>query len=144
MERVSLLSGETLLLGRTLEAVEDQARPEKLPPGVGPYLDSSQTKLTGQTAAAPAGTVQGLPTAAETVTVNGTPTKYQRHWYVGLCWQLRTGGACTNVAPALQASRVPMYRIVVAITWASKDCPTRLCSHVAAMLAERELTDPTF
>jgi type II secretory pathway pseudopilin PulG len=139
-ERVSLLSGETLLLGRTRTAVLAQYRA----PGVDAYLDPTRTQLTWQAAAAPAATVQGLPTAAETITVNGAPTKYQRHWYVGLCWQLRTGGECTVVPAVQQAARIPMYRIVVAVTWSSKDCSNARCAYVAAMLAERELTDPTF
>jgi type II secretory pathway pseudopilin PulG len=139
-ERVSLLSGETLLLGRTRTAVLAQYRA----PGVDAYLDPTRTQPAWQTAAAPAGTVQGLPTAAETITVNGAPTKYQRHWYVGLCWQLPTGGECTVVPATQQASRIPMYRIVVAVTWPSKDCAAGRCAYVAAMLAERQLDDPTF
>ena len=139
-ERVSLLSGETLLLGRTRTAVLGQYRA----PGVDAYLDPTRTQLTWQAAGASAAAVQGLPTAAETITVNGAPTKYQRHWYVGLCWQLRTGGECTVVPAAQQASRIPMYRVVVAVTWTSKDCSAARCAYVAAMLAEREITDPTF
>jgi prepilin-type N-terminal cleavage/methylation domain-containing protein len=141
MERVSLLPGSTLLVGRSQQAVVNQWRAV----GVDAFVNQTTTQLAWQApgTSAPPG-VEGLPTTAEAIKVNGTPTKYQRHWYVGLCWQPRTGGDCVVVPAAQQATRVPMYRVVVAITWRSKDCGGDTCQYVSAMLTERQLEDPTF
>lgn len=86
-----------------------------------------------------------LPTTAQPVPLDGR--NLSRTFYVGACWQPRaTGGAgsCT-AAPIVQRSGlVAMYRVVVAITWAGKDCTGGRCSYVATTLVSRSGTDPTF
>jgi type II secretory pathway pseudopilin PulG len=141
MEYVSLLSGSTVLLGRTKADVLGQWRS----PGAAGYLDPAVTELAWEDPGTPAAsTVPGLPTTAQTITVGGAPTKFQRHWYVGQCWQATSGGDCVVVPDAARATLVPMYRIVVSIVWRSRDCAAGQCEYVAALLTEQQIEDPVF
>ncbi len=141
MDHVSQLPGDNVLLGRTEQEVRAQWRA----PGVETYLDPGRTELAWQNPALPASPAEpALPTTPERIEVNGETTHYQRWWYVGLCWQPPAGGDCVVVPPEQRDSAVPMFRIVVAVTWPSPDCPESRCEHVAAMLAERTLHDPTW
>jgi prepilin-type N-terminal cleavage/methylation domain-containing protein len=136
MDYVSQLPAQKVLLGRTQTAVQTE-------PGVSTYLSS--TELSWQDQSLPASTtVQGLPTAPETIRLTGDSTPYQRWWYVGSCWQPAAGGSCVVVAAAQQAHYVQMYRIVVAITWPSPDCAGKQCQYAASMLTEATLDDPTW
>lgn len=141
MDYVSQLPGDNVLLGRTQQAVQAQWQA----PGVPAYLDPARTELAWQDPATPASaSVQGLPTTPERITVNGTATKFQRWWYVGLCWEPHGGGDCVVVPSQNRAQSVAMFRIVVAIIWPSPDCANSQCQYVGAMLAERSLDDPTW
>ncbi|WP_067499026.1 prepilin-type N-terminal cleavage/methylation domain-containing protein [Actinoplanes sp. TFC3] len=141
MDYVSQLPGENLVLGRTQAAVQDEWQA----PGVSTYLDPARTTLVWQDTTLPASsTVQGLPTAPETMQMSGDETPYQRWWYVGLCWQAKAGGDCTVVPSVLRSQYVAMYRVIVAITWPSPACTTGQCQYLATMLTESTLDDPTW
>lgn len=141
MDYVSQLPGANVLLGRTQAEVEAQWQA----PAASTYLDPARTELAWQDPALPeSSAVQGLPTAPETIQLTGAATPYQRWWYVGHCWQTATGGDCVVVPPSQRGQRVQMYRIVVAVTWRSPDCPGHQCQHVATMLTESTLDDPTW
>jgi type II secretory pathway pseudopilin PulG len=138
VEKASLLPGSAVLTGRSQQDVVSQWRA----PGVDAHLQ--HTELVWENPDVAAAASQALPTTVDPVLLGGDPTKFRRSWYVGVCWQPVNGGACVVVAPALQAGRIKMYRIIVAVTWSSKDCSGGLCSHVAATLTIHDQEDPTF
>jgi prepilin-type N-terminal cleavage/methylation domain-containing protein len=143
MDYVSQLPGDNVLLGRTQAAV--QAEWSLLNPIAGTYLDTTRTDPAWQDPTLPvSSSVQGLPTAPETIQLTSDSVPYQRWWYVGSCWQAKTGGDCVVVSSALRSLYVPMYRVVVVITWASPACAANRCQYVAAMLTESTLDDPTW
>jgi prepilin-type N-terminal cleavage/methylation domain-containing protein len=140
MERVSLLTGRSVLQGRTDGAVAAQwAAPA---PGVGVYLDPAKTERAADESDPP-GEVQ-LPTTPEPVLVGGQPSRYRQSFYVGRCWQPPRAGECVVVPEAQRAGRIPMYRVVVAVTWNSKACAQNRCSYVTAVLLGANVDDPTF
>jgi type II secretory pathway pseudopilin PulG len=139
MERVRLLGGSALLGGRTQTAVNSQW----VAPGVSPYLDTALTILAWSTEAAVPG--MSLPTTPEKVILADTATDFQRSWYVGRCWaQATTDSDCRVVPEVSRPSRVPMYRVIVAITWQNNRCPSNQCNFVTATLMTVATTDPTF
>jgi prepilin-type N-terminal cleavage/methylation domain-containing protein len=139
MERVSLLTGRSVLQGRSDAAVAAQwAAPA---PGVGAYLDPAKTDRAWDESGAPEA---ALPTVPQPVTVGGQPSRYRQSFYVGRCWQPLRAGECVVVPEADRAARIPMYRVVVAVTWNSKDCAASLCSYVTAVLIGANAADPTF
>jgi len=141
MDYVSQLPGDNVLLGRTQAGVQGEWQA----PAAAGYLNGASTQPAWQDPSLPASpAVQGLPTAPETIQLTSDSTPYQRWWYVGLCWQRTTGGDCTVVSTVLQAGYVPMYRVVVVITWNAPDCGTGKCQYVASMLTESTLDDPTW
>ncbi|GAA0814091.1 type IV pilus modification PilV family protein [Spirilliplanes yamanashiensis] len=142
MERVSLLTGAALLAGRTEQAVRQQVRA----PGVDAYLDPAKTALVWQDPAATGGPAAALslPTSPQPVLVGGAPTKFRQSWYVGECWRPASGGDCVVVPADQRAGRVHLYRVVVAVTWPSRDCPGGTCAQVTAMLRAPGSADPTF
>jgi prepilin-type N-terminal cleavage/methylation domain-containing protein len=141
MERVRLLTGSALLASRTRGGVQGQWRA----PGVAPYLDPTKTQLTWDDPANPGPVpAQALPTGPEPVTIGGSPTRFSQSFYVGLCWEPPDTGECTVLPAAQQATAIPMYRVVVAVTWSSTDCAAGQCSYVTAVLVGRDLDDPTF
>jgi prepilin-type N-terminal cleavage/methylation domain-containing protein len=141
MDYVSQLPGDNVLLGRMQTAVQAEWKA----PGVSTYLDSTRTELAWQDPSLPtSSSVQGLPTTPETIRMTGNATSYQRWWYVGSCWQAKTGGDCVVVSSSLRSQYVQMYRIVAAITWSSSDCTSNQCQYLATMLTESTLDDPTW
>ncbi len=138
VERATLLPGGAVLTGRSEQDVANQWRA----PGVDVYLQHTQLAWEEPDVAAAA--TQALPTTVDPVLVGGDPSKFRRSWYVGVCWQPVNEGACVVVPEALRAGRIKMYRIIVAVTWSSKDCPGGLCSHVATTLTIHDQEDPTF
>ena len=141
MDYVSQLPADNILLGRTQAAVQAEWQA----PAAAGYLDTTKTQPAWQDPSLPASaTVQGLSTTPETIQLSTGATPYQRWWYVGLCWQPKTGGTCTVVATLLQSLSVKMYRVVVAITWPAPDCTGGLCQYATAMLTESTLDDPTW
>ena len=140
MDYVSQLPADNILLGRTQAAVQAEWQA----PAAAGYLDATKTQPAWQDPTLPASAVQGLPTTPEAIQLTTGATPYKRWWYVGVCWQPKTGGDCTVVATALQSLYVKMYRVVVAVTWAAPDCATSLCQYASAMLTESSLDDPTW
>jgi prepilin-type N-terminal cleavage/methylation domain-containing protein len=141
MDYVSQLPGPNVVLGRTSSAVQSEwALASSQAPGVGAYLAKTAQASQDPSVPAPA-SVQGLPTTPETVQLTGDSTPYKRWWFVGTCWQPKTGGDCVLAAAA---GSVQMYRVIVAITWPSPNCTAGLCQYVAAMLTESTLEDPTW
>jgi prepilin-type N-terminal cleavage/methylation domain-containing protein len=138
VERVHLLSGSSLLSGRTQAAVNAQY----VAPGVSAYLNTTLTTLVWSTEAAITGL--SLPTTAQQVPVAGSNTIFQLYFYVGECWALATDTSCKVVAATLRASRIPMYRVVVAVTWPGSRCAANLCSFVTSTLMAANTADPTF
>ena len=139
MERVSLLNGAALVQGRTQTAVQAQW----WAPGVEAYLGAGKTELVWSDApAAPGAAV--LPTAPDPVFIAGSASKFSRSWYVGACWQPRRAGECVAVPVSHRPGLVPMYRVVIAVTWRSKDCAADLCSYATATLVGADQQDPTF
>jgi prepilin-type N-terminal cleavage/methylation domain-containing protein len=138
IERVHLLSGSAVLSGRTQAAVTAQY----VAPGVSTYLDPTLTALVWSTE--PAITGLSLPTTAQQVQVAGTNTIFTLYFYVGQCWALATDTSCKVVAAALRASRIPMYRVIAAVTWPGSRCSAGLCSFVTSTLMTANANDPTF
>ena len=137
VERATLLPGRAVLAGRSEQDVLNQWRA----PGVDVHLQHTELAWeSSSVAAAP----QALPTTVDPVLVGGEPSKFRRSWYVGVCWQPVNGGPCVVLPSALQAGQIKMYRIIVAVTWSSRDCSGGLCSHVAATLTIHDQEDPTF
>jgi type II secretory pathway pseudopilin PulG len=88
-----------------------------------------------------------LPVTPETVTVAGT--MYQRYWYVGACALPADGTTdsttdlCTSAA-LTDAEAVPVFRVVVAITWPDKNCAGSTCVFVTSSLVSSEPEEPVF
>ena len=139
MERTSLLPGAAVLSGRSETAVRTQHHA----PGVDTYLAPTLTEPAWQTPADEPTTLS-LPTTPEPVTIGGTPSKYHRSFYVGTCWRPLTGGDCVVVPASDRPAHQLMYRVVVAITWPSRDCTGGTCSYVTALLHAPTTADPTF
>jgi prepilin-type N-terminal cleavage/methylation domain-containing protein len=141
MDYASQLPGPNVLLGRTQAAVQNEWQA----PAASTYLDPARTQQAWQDPSLPAtSVVQGLSAAPETIQLTSDSVPYRRWWYVGSCWQAKTGGDCTVVSIPLQSLYVPMFRLVVVITWNSPDCTSSQCQYVAAMLTESTLDDPTW
>jgi prepilin-type N-terminal cleavage/methylation domain-containing protein len=141
MDYVSQLPGENVLLGRTEQAVRAQWRAS----AAQAHLHPTRTELAWHNpATATPSPIQTLPTTGQPIEINGDATPYERWWYIGRCWQPPTGGDCV-VMPAHQRDQsVAMFRIIVAITWPSPDCPDHQCQYATAMLTEHHMQDPTW
>ncbi len=138
MEQVHLLNATAVLSGRTQTAVNSQW----VAPGVSAYLAATVTAPTWSTDPAIPG--MSLPTTPQQVTIAGANTIFQESWYVGGCWAQSTGATCSVVAAALRPTLIPMYRVIVAITWPDAHCAANLCSLVTVSLLPASTTDPTF
>jgi prepilin-type N-terminal cleavage/methylation domain-containing protein len=91
------------------------------------------------TAAIGAGAAATLPTTGQPTVVNGLT--YTQNWYVGSCWQPLGGGNCGKVNTTGYAS---FYRVVVAVTWQDKVCPSSNCVFIATTLVSNSGSDPLF
>ncbi|HEX8343315.1 MAG TPA: putative Ig domain-containing protein [Actinoplanes sp.] len=80
-----------------------------------------------------------LPTTAEAVTRNGVG--YERHFYLGACWQPATGDTCGTTQGA---GHLAFFRVVVAVTWSSRQCAPIRCSYVTTLLVSSSPNDPVF
>ncbi|MEV4640931.1 type II secretion system protein [Actinoplanes sp. NPDC049548] len=144
MDYVSQLTGKNVLLGRTKSLVDEQVK--DMVPGVEVYFDKDQhiTKLAYENPAdATSSDLKPLSTKGETVLVSSIATPYERSYYVGRCWQKKNGGLC-DAPDSPPSDAVPMYRVVVAVTWPSPQCPAGKCHYVAAMLTEVDTVDLTW
>jgi len=137
LSRVHSIRGSSLPYGRDVAASHLQWNSPA--PGVAAYqADSVET--WDPTAPAGSGSTALLPTDPITTTV-GSLT-YSQNFYVGQCWQSGATGAC---GPAAGPGDVPMFRVIVAITWADPAaCPAALCSYVTATLVSSAAADPVF
>lgn len=96
--------------------------------------------------ASTAGDTAALPTATQTVSVGGL--SFLRDVYVGTCRQqaVATSVTCvrdTAADPNPDATDLPMFRVVVAVTWRQSSCPGNTCTYVTTALVSNDV-DPIF
>jgi prepilin-type N-terminal cleavage/methylation domain-containing protein len=148
VERARALNGSALLVGRGQTA--STAQWNGAPAPVEPYLDTLSPAWDPDPLLDPgAGADAPLPTKALTVAIGGK--QYEQQWYLGRCRQQGgpTGGAdrdCTPVDdPDPDSTRpdVPMFGLVVAVTWTHRTCPADECVYVASTLFS-SASDPVF
>jgi hypothetical protein len=63
-----------------------------------------------------------------------------QNYYLGKCWLTTSSGICNTVAGT---GDLPMYRVVVAVTWNEQGCPATGCAYVVSALASYA-ADPVF
>jgi type II secretory pathway pseudopilin PulG len=136
MERVNLLHGVGLVAGRGEQQVRTQW--QSAPPEVGKFIRDTQPAWQDPPVWHLA---VWLSTDPQPVTVTGAPRKFSASWYVGYCWRAASSDVCDGVEAA---ASLPMYRVVVAVTWSSKDCSGGRCVYAMAALFPRDVEDPTF
>jgi prepilin-type N-terminal cleavage/methylation domain-containing protein len=66
--------------------------------------------------------------------------QYLRNFYIETCRQSAGGGLCDQTV----ANPILYYRVVVAVTWRTKECPSGVCSEVTPTLVSSNTADPTF
>jgi prepilin-type N-terminal cleavage/methylation domain-containing protein len=132
LDKVRMLEPVSLVTGRDQQSVNAQWSA----PVAGADLADTQ-KVYDAAASAGAGASAALPTTAQSVVVDGVT--YQRHWYLGKCWQPKGTGDCTA-----SATYAEMYRIVVAVTWPDSTCPGHRCAYLVATLISSKFPDPLF
>ncbi|GGL19183.1 type IV pilus modification PilV family protein [Mangrovihabitans endophyticus] len=142
LERIGQFPGRSLLTGRTRAAVDAQwALPV---PGVQGYLADTvkawDTTVTDEAAATVPAELPVVLAPVADAAGGGTFTKFRKTVYVGTCRQASTGGSCGRDT----SGTVEMFRVVVAVTWASPQCRQQTCSSTAELLVARDLTDPLF
>jgi prepilin-type N-terminal cleavage/methylation domain-containing protein len=132
IEKARSYDGALLATGRKTAAVSTQYKA----PGVEKYMSVDQVApATDDTN----GAVELLPTAPESLTVNGVA--YQRYFYLGRCYQARTDTTCTSTSAA---GKDPYFRVVVALTWPEAQCAAALCSYVTSTLVSAQTSDPIY
>jgi len=136
MALVHSVRGPSLVYGR--DAVSSNTQWNALTPTVTSYLTGS-VEAWDPSAAAGSGATATLPTTPQDTTVGGQI--YHMSFYIGSCWQPAAGGACGQ---ASTGGAVPLYRIVVAVTWTEAACANSLCTYADATLASSVATDPVF
>jgi prepilin-type N-terminal cleavage/methylation domain-containing protein len=135
MERVRALKGSAIADGRQAPSNQvygDPGTPVVTLPGGTIWRNVQAT-----------GGVPLLPVDPETVTVAGT--SFQRYWYVGQCRMPATANLtadCNTGIPALGA--VPMFRVIVAVTWRDKACTGQRCVFSTSTLVSAEADEPVF
>ena len=137
LSRVRSIRGSSLPYGR--DAAASHLQWNSPAPGVAAYqADSVET--WDPAASAGSGSTALLPTDPVTTAVGGLT--YSQNFYVGKCWQSDATGAC---GPAAGTGDVPMFRVIVAITWPdAAACPATICSYVTATLVSSAAADPVF
>jgi type II secretory pathway pseudopilin PulG len=85
-----------------------------------------------------------LPSTGEDNVIDGVTLK--RYWYVARCWAPRGGGTCVDTAAhaPTAGNPVPLYLVVIAVTWEGRYCATTGCSYVSTELFAGETLDPVF
>ena len=145
VERARALKGSALLAGRGRTASEAQWN--AAPAAVQPYRDRLVLDWDPLVAGS-AGAAAPLPTAPVPVTIGGK--QYEQHWYVGRC-QLQGGPTgsidrnCvrTDAPDTDPRPNVPMFGVIVAVTWTHRACPADQCVYVTTTLFSNT-TDPVF
>jgi Tfp pilus assembly protein PilV len=136
MALVHSVRGPALTNGR--DEASSTTQWNTLTPAVTSYLTGS-VMAWDRNAATGSGPTAILPTTPQDTTVRGLP--YHMSWYIGSCWQPAAGGDC---GPLSTGGAVPMYRVVVAVTWTDTSCANALCTYADATLASSVATDPVF
>jgi type II secretory pathway pseudopilin PulG len=136
MALVYSVRGSAVITGR--DAASSTAQWNALTSGVTPYL-SGTVEAWDAAAATGSGPTATLPTTPQDTTVRGVT--FHVSWYIGSCWQPAAGGTC---AQTVTAGAVPMYRIVVAVTWTEAGCASSLCTYAHSVLISNANTDPVF
>lgn len=118
---------------------------------VKPYLQATQEVYDSSAASGagtscsntPAGNTPAcINTTGQVTTINGI--NYTVNTYVGSCIRLSGSTACTKGAlSAVGANDVGFYRIITAVTWTNKVCPSSTCTYVSAELLNTS-SDPIF
>lgn len=135
-ELVRALRGASIVGGR--DRVSSDAQWASPPSGVAGRL-STMVEAWDPTATYPAGASAPLPTTP--VSVLSNRVTYQRHFFVGTCWQPSAGGECDATR---SAGDVEFYRVLIAVTWPDRHCRTGACSYVASTLVSGALGEPVF
>jgi type II secretory pathway pseudopilin PulG len=136
MERVRALQPRVLLTGRDNASVDNQVQVG----GVAAYLAAAE-RAYDPGAAPGAGADAALPTIGMVTTLNGVA--FTQYWYVVTCWQAPGGGAC-NLANKALTRNVELLRVVIAVTWRGRECPSGdTCSFFTSSLFSAK-DDPIF
>jgi prepilin-type N-terminal cleavage/methylation domain-containing protein len=145
VERARALKGSALLAGRGRAASEAQWG--AAPAAVQPYRDRLVLDWDPLVAGS-AGAAAPLPTAPVPVTIGGK--QYEQHWYIGRCHVQggptgSTDRDCvrTDAPDADPRPNVPMFGVIVAVTWTHRACPADQCVYVTTTLFSNT-TDPVF
>ena len=142
LERARALSPSSLLAGRGLTAVQNQlnAAPAAVRSLASQFTIDADSTLTSVTDLL-AGANAALPTDPKLVTVGGV--EYRQSWYVGRCWQTKADSTLVNTAlgnclaaqpTGIGVIAVPIFRIVVAVTWQHNGCAASQCVYVTSTL----------
>ncbi|EXG81052.1 putative Ig domain-containing protein [Cryptosporangium arvum] len=133
LERARAIRGASLVTGRDRTATLQQwSAADSV---VSPLLATMQQAYDPN----PDGRAALLPATPVPVTIDGLG--YTQSWYIGSCWQLRSGGDCTAVS-SLGAAE--FYRVVVEVTWPHRNCAGNLCTRVGTTLVSSTAADPLF
>jgi prepilin-type N-terminal cleavage/methylation domain-containing protein len=99
-------------------------------------------------AAAGAGPTAALPTTFNPLTLSGV--HYRQQWFIGKCGRATPAedGAPEDAVRPCQAGQTgsgftPLYRIVVAVGWTDRLCPTE-CTYVTTSLISSTTEEPVF
>jgi type II secretory pathway pseudopilin PulG len=142
MERVHALKAAAVLTGRDQKSVQAQwAAPLD---AVSDMLDGAVTDIVYDDGAADgAGATAKLPTTPLEQTLNGLA--YQQHFYIGSCVRRSTNASeCVAAAKAGTSAVVPLYRVIVAVTWPGMLCPDNSCTYVSSSLISSKTEEPVF
>jgi prepilin-type N-terminal cleavage/methylation domain-containing protein len=169
MEQARALQVSAMLTGRDQQSARDQrtnaiTRPATFDratfsartyvPGVKDVLwsdgDWNATIVPYDTnASLGAGATAVLPTAPVPVTINGNT--FNQFWFVELCYRVSdtadTAGqnaACTSTTGTPGSTDIPMYRVIVAVTWPDRLCDANTCSYITYSLIGQKTEEPVF
>ncbi|GAA0559388.1 hypothetical protein GCM10010172_48080 [Paractinoplanes ferrugineus] len=100
-------------------------------------------------AAAGSGATAVLPTKPTAVTINGNT--YLQYWFVELCYRVSdtsdTAGqnaGCTSSTGTPGSTDIPMYRVIVAVTWPDRLCDANICGYLTHTLIGQKTEEPVF
>ena len=160
MERARALQVSAMLTGRDLDSTTQQA--VTAPDQVKALLVGDQNNGAGLAAPGQAkqylaydkeattdlGKTAILPTVPNPIKLSGV--EYRQSWYIGKCGRPTPAedGQPENASRACVAGQTgsgytPMYRVVVAVGWAGRFCPTE-CVYVSSSLISSTTQEPMF
>jgi len=131
IEKVRALDGAEIVDGRDLQSVHSQW--DSAPAAVRLQLAAAAPAVDSQVPPG-SGLAAVLPTAPQEAIVSGTT--YRQNWYIGTCSVPRYDHTVVqqNLSCSVNGGSVPMYRVVVAVTWADVACDGSTCSYLASTL----------